>query len=352
MGENNKCEEIGVIGELMQGEELTKKLYDQISPSSSPSSSSTSSSSSSSHVANGVLIDKIILSIEKAITMVKGNVGKIKTNNVNMMDSHCSNGSPKSEVQDSGFKHKHVSKKRKTNPKWTEQVKVYLGTAPEGTVEDGYSWRKYGQKDIHGAKFPRGYYRCTHRNSQGCLATKQVQKSEEDSMVYEITYKGRHTCTQTSNLNKANPSKKLKFGQNKSQPNQKIQPQEEKIQPSQEKTFSFDNKEEIFPSFNFSSPSIGSENEDNMFLETMIKNNFMENENNNIFSESNNFCLSLLDLDNIELSPSESLLDLDSIELSPSELISGPNSVVNSPIDFDFFSDINCDVDFSIRQFM
>ncbi|GAU42376.1 hypothetical protein TSUD_350420 [Trifolium subterraneum] len=160
MGENNKCEEIGLVGELMQGEELTKKLYDQLSPlSSSPSSSTSSSSSSSSttpsHVANGVLIDKILLSFEKALTMVKGNVGKIKTNNVNKIDSHCSNGSPKSVVQDSVFKQKHVSKKRKTNPKWTEQVKVYLGTAPEGTVEDGYSWRKYGQKDIHGAKFPR-----------------------------------------------------------------------------------------------------------------------------------------------------------------------------------------------------
>jgi hypothetical protein len=172
-----------------------------------------------------------------------------------------------------------------------------------------------------------------------------VQKSEEDSMVYEITYKGRHTCTQSSNLNKANPSKKLKFGQNKSQTNQKVQPQEEKIQPPQEKTFSSHNKEEIFPSFNFSSPTIGSETEDNnMFLESMIKNNFMENENNDIFSESNNFCLSLLDLDSIELSPSD--------EPDIMEMISGPNSVVNSPIDFDLFNDINCDMDFSIREFM
>lgn len=40
-------------------------------------------------------------------------------------------------------------------PMWTEQVKLYLGTAPEGSMEDGYSWRKYGQKDILGAKFPR-----------------------------------------------------------------------------------------------------------------------------------------------------------------------------------------------------
>ncbi|XP_058745521.1 probable WRKY transcription factor 41 [Vicia villosa] len=343
-----KYEQIGVIGELRQGEELAKQLYGQICSSSSSSTSSPSSSSSSSHEANEVLLDKILLSIEKAITMVKDNVGNFKTKNVNMIDSHCSNGSPKSEVQDSDFKQKHVSKKRKTIPKWTEQVKVYLESASEGSMEDGYSWRKYGQKDILGAKFPRGYYRCTHRNAQGCLATKQVQKSEADPMIYEITYKGRHTCIQSSHLNKPHSSKKMKFGQNNSQlPNQKIQPQEEKIQPTTQEIIStFDNKEDVFPSFNFSSPTIGYENEDDkIFLETLIENNFMENEdNNNIFSESNVFTLSLLDLDNIGLGPSESDM---------SDMISGPNSVVDSSIDLDIFDDMNFDMDFSsnIQEF-
>lgn len=176
----------------------------------------------------------------------------------------------------------------------------------------------------------RGYYRCTHRHTQGCLATKQVQKSNEDEMICEITYKGRHTCTQSKT--------KLKFEQNKSQPNQKIQPQEEKIQQFQETIFSFDNKEDIFPSFKFSSPSIGSKNEDNnIFLET---NNFMENEDNNIFSESNIFYLSLLDLDNTGLGPSESDI---------TEIISGPNSIANSPMDLDIYNDINFDMDFSIN---
>ncbi|CAI8607654.1 unnamed protein product [Vicia faba] len=286
--------------------------------------------------------ENIKCELRQAITMVKDNVGNLKTKNVNMIDSHCPNGSPKSEVQDSEFKQKHVSKKRKTMPKWTEQVKVHLGTASEGSMEDGYSWRKYGQKDILGAKFPRGYYRCTHRNAQGCLATKQVQKSEYDPMIYEITYKGRHTCIQSSHLNKPHSSKKMKFGQNNSQlPNQKIQPQEEKTQPTtQEKIFTFDNKEDVFPSFNFSSPTIGSENEDNkIFLETLIENNFMENEDkNNIFSESNVLTLSLLDLDTIGLGPSESDM---------SDMISGLNSFVDSSIDFDIFDDINFDMDFS-----
>lgn len=104
MEENIKCE-------LRQGKELAKQLHGQIFSSSS-SSTSSPSSNSSSHEANEVLIDKILLSIEKAIAMVKDNVGNFETKNVNLIGSHCSHGSPKSEVQDSEFKHKHVSKKR------------------------------------------------------------------------------------------------------------------------------------------------------------------------------------------------------------------------------------------------
>lgn len=40
-------------------------------------------------------------------------------------------------------------------PRWTKEVKVCSGTAPEGPLNDGYNWRKYGQKDIHSAIFPR-----------------------------------------------------------------------------------------------------------------------------------------------------------------------------------------------------
>lgn len=140
----------------------------------------------------------------------------------------------------------------------------------------------------------------------------------------------------------------MKFEQNNSQlPNQKIQPQEEKIQPTTQEIIStFDNKEDVFPSFDFSSPTIGYENEDNkLLLETLNENNFMENEDNdNIFSESNVFTLSLLDLDNIGLDPSES---------DTSDMISGPNSFVDSSIDLDIFDDMNFDMDFSnnIQEF-
>ncbi|KAJ4892068.1 putative WRKY transcription factor 54 [Raphanus sativus] len=60
--------------------------------------------------------------------------------------------------------------------------------------EDKYAWRKYGQKEILNTKFPRSYFRCTHKPTQGCKATKHVQKHEQDPDLFQITYIGHHTC--------------------------------------------------------------------------------------------------------------------------------------------------------------
>ncbi|MCD7459439.1 hypothetical protein HAX54_040911 [Datura stramonium] len=94
---------------------------------------------------------------------------------------------------------RYVSKKRKQMPTWSEQVRVSAENGFEGPADDGYSWRKYGQKDILGAKHPRSYYRCTYRLMQNCWATKQVQRSDDDPALFDITYKGTHTCNQNFN---------------------------------------------------------------------------------------------------------------------------------------------------------
>ncbi|CAA7389235.1 unnamed protein product [Spirodela intermedia] len=70
--------------------------------------------------------------------------------------------------------------------------------AVEGNLDalpdDGYTWRKYGQKNILHSRFPRSYYRCTHKNFYGCEAKKQVQRLDDDPYTYEITYCGDHSC--------------------------------------------------------------------------------------------------------------------------------------------------------------
>ncbi|KAK3162310.1 hypothetical protein QOZ80_1BG0088060 [Eleusine coracana subsp. coracana] len=71
-----------------------------------------------------------------------------------------------------------------------------LGVVKRRTMEDGFIWRKYGQKEINGRKHPRLYYRCAYSH-QGCTATRRVQRTHEDAhqpAAYEIAYYGEHAC--------------------------------------------------------------------------------------------------------------------------------------------------------------
>jgi len=56
-------------------------------------------------------------------------------------------------------------------------------------LEDGYNWRKYGQKQVKGSENPRSYYKCTYAN---CSMKKKVERSLADGRVTQIVYKGAH----------------------------------------------------------------------------------------------------------------------------------------------------------------
>merc|ERR1719160_694408 len=56
-------------------------------------------------------------------------------------------------------------------------------------IDDGYRWRKYGQKLVKGNPFPRSYYKCTH---PGCCVRKHVERSQRDPKMIVSTYEGRH----------------------------------------------------------------------------------------------------------------------------------------------------------------
>jgi hypothetical protein len=43
-------------------------------------------------------------------------------------------------------------------------------------ADDGYNWRKYGQKVVKGSDCPRSYYKCTHAN---CPVKKKVEHAED-----------------------------------------------------------------------------------------------------------------------------------------------------------------------------
>ncbi|KAJ8499831.1 hypothetical protein OPV22_010383 [Ensete ventricosum] len=57
-------------------------------------------------------------------------------------------------------------------------------------LDDGYKWRKYGQKVVKNSLHPRSYYRCTHSN---CRVKKRVERLSEDCRMVITTYEGRHT---------------------------------------------------------------------------------------------------------------------------------------------------------------
>ncbi|XP_062120237.1 probable WRKY transcription factor 53 [Humulus lupulus] len=186
-------EQKNLLNELTRGKELAGQLQLHLINASSPSS----------HETGQYLVQKILVSYEKALSMLNWPGDHPPQPppvlQLGMSDSPPSlTGSPRSEDSDRDQDNKDYmgSRKRKSLPRWTKQVRVSPGMGLEGPLDDGFSWRKYGQKDILGAKYPRGYYRCTHRNVQGCLATKQVQRSDDDPTIFEITYRGRHTCTQ------------------------------------------------------------------------------------------------------------------------------------------------------------
>lgn len=67
-------------------------------------------------------------------------------------------------------------------------IQVSSSDHAEKTSEDGYNWRKYGQKLVRGNEFTRSYYKCTHPI---CRAKKQVERSH-DGHITNIHYIAKH----------------------------------------------------------------------------------------------------------------------------------------------------------------
>ncbi|KAK7258361.1 hypothetical protein RIF29_23934 [Crotalaria pallida] len=72
----------------------------------------------------------------------------------------------------------------------TSQSRVVVQTSSEvDLVNDGYRWRKYGQKQVKGNANPRSYYRCSN---PGCPVKKHVERDCHDPKIVITTYEGRH----------------------------------------------------------------------------------------------------------------------------------------------------------------
>nr|ANN87795.1 WRKY7 [Panax ginseng] len=309
--------------ELTQGKEVANQLRNQLLDQKS-----------GEEICEG-LVEKILSSYEKALSMLKSSTANLLLRVTTTLDSPprsftSDDHSPRSEISDQP--HKNVFKKRKELPRWSEQVQVSSERGLEGPTGDGYSWRKYGQKDILGARFPRAYYRCTYRHAQGCLATKQVQKSDEDPSILGITYRGRHTCNQTTHTTASvSPGKKQK----KERDEQQLPKQTEETVLLKTEEFGSKVVERI-PSFSF--PSTLIESPENVENNLFPKNNFMISQET---SESNYFPLSQCQC----CCSSSHMNTTFGSESDLTEIWSAPNSVTNSPI-----GDWDLNLNFSLDQ--
>lgn len=84
----------------------------------------------------------------------------------------------------------HKETKTKKNKEKEREARFAFMTRSEiDHLDDGYRWRKYGQKAVKNSAFPRSYYRCT---SASCNVKKRVERCMDDPSCVVTTYQGKH----------------------------------------------------------------------------------------------------------------------------------------------------------------
>ncbi|KAJ1284406.1 hypothetical protein BS78_03G201600 [Paspalum vaginatum] len=80
--------------------------------------------------------------------------------------------------------------KKKAEKRQRQPRVAFLTKSEVDHLEDGYRWRKYGQKAVKNSPYPRSYYRCT---TPKCGVKKRVERSYQDPSTVITTYEGQHT---------------------------------------------------------------------------------------------------------------------------------------------------------------
>ena len=117
----------------------------------------------------------------------------------------------------------------------TKDTRVVVETESKSDqIDDGYRWRKYGQKLVKGNPYPRSYYKCT---SQGCNVRKHVERSQHNPKCIVTTYEGQHNHPPLSKDQKAAGSRSggsKKSKQAKEQQQKQAQAQAQAAQQQQQ----------------------------------------------------------------------------------------------------------------------
>ncbi|XP_015583825.2 probable WRKY transcription factor 57 [Ricinus communis] len=123
-------------------------------------------------------------------TAIPGSGGGDASTSNPSISSSSSEDPPDKSASSVGKPPEIPSKGKKKGQKRIRQPRFAFMTKSEvDHLEDGYRWRKYGQKAVKNSPFPRSYYRCT--NSK-CTVKKRVERSSEDPTIVITTYEGQH----------------------------------------------------------------------------------------------------------------------------------------------------------------
>ncbi|XP_057512300.1 WRKY transcription factor 22-like [Actinidia eriantha] len=95
----------------------------------------------------------------------------------------------------------------------TQHKRVVTEVRADGLSSDMWAWRKYGQKPIKGSPYPRSYYRCS--SLKGCLARKQVDRSQTNPEMFVITYTADHCHSQPTRRSSLAGTTRMKFSLSK-----------------------------------------------------------------------------------------------------------------------------------------
>ncbi|MED6118848.1 WRKY Transcription Factor [Stylosanthes scabra] len=94
------------------------------------------------------------------------------------------------ETSKKGINYRNKENNKKKGEKKQKEPRFAFMTKSEvDHLEDGYRWRKYGQKAVKNSPYPRSYYRCT---TQKCSVKKRVERSYQDPSTVITTYEGQH----------------------------------------------------------------------------------------------------------------------------------------------------------------